>query len=351
MSTTFTASSAFPLHRQVAAWLEGRIVSGELSAGDRLPSTDGLASELGVGRKVIQQALASLSERGLLDRSPGRGTFVSLSINSRRIAVVFATDLLSGEKSNFNRLVCNEFLKDARRRGFQVSLFFPTDTADLGRCKRELEQLARQGEIRGIVSFGNLGLRSSSVPCIVGAAYSAPDSPRESLAFRGLSYLISRGYQSIAVMEHNSRRQPSDATRQAVEQIQADMVALPQISLFQDGALDCDGRTVMSNILATSNPAPQALLSLDDNLTRGAIFAILEHGLRIPEDIAVLSHANKGSAILSPVPLTLLEHDPAEYAAHALEALEARLDGRKAVFVASHPRLHIGASCGEQQPD
>jgi DNA-binding LacI/PurR family transcriptional regulator len=344
----FRASSAFPLHRQVAAWLEKRIVSGELSPGDRLPSTDGLASELGVGRKVIQQALASLAERGLLDRSPGRGTFVSLSISTRRIAVVFKANLLAGESFEFNRLVCNGFLKKARHRGFHVSLFFPTDADDLTRCKRELEQLARQGEIRGIVSFGNLDLEGCSVPCIVGTAYSDSGSPRESLAFRGLSYLISRGYQSIAILEHNGQQQPSDLASQAVDQIRADHVALPQISLFQDGAPDRDGRTVMSEILAASTPAPQALLSLDDNLTRGAIFAILEHGLRIPEDIAVLSHANKGSTILSPVPLTLLEHDPAEYAARALEALEARLEGRKAVFAASHPRLLVGNSCGEQ---
>ncbi len=349
MATLFSPDPALPLYRQVAVWLEERIHSGQLSPGTRLPSTDGLAAELGVGRKVIQQALASLSKRGLLDRSPGRGTFVSPAVASLRIAVVFQTNLLTESAHDFNRLVCNEFLKKARHRGFQVSLFFPTGADDLKRCKHEIEGLARHGDIRGIVTFGYVDLQACPVPCIVGSYRPASISPRDSLAFRGLSYLISRGYRSIAILEHQAQKLPSPTTHQAVEQIRADHVEPPHITFIQAKINDptCDGRMAINDLISTSAPLPQALLSLDDNLTRSAIFAILEHNLRIPEDIAVLSHANKGSAILSPVPLTLLEVDPAEYASQALEALEARLEGREPEAVFRLPRLLVGHSCGE----
>ena len=149
-------------------WLLDRIESGDLAPGARLPSTDGLAAELGVGRKVIQQALAGLSERGLLDRAPGRGTFVSKSLHSNRVAVILDTNLLVGEYFIFSRLLCSEVLKGARRRGFTPVLFFPTDKDDLRRCVDEIGQQEQDGKVRAVISFGDVDPGTSQIPWIAG---------------------------------------------------------------------------------------------------------------------------------------------------------------------------------------
>jgi DNA-binding FadR family transcriptional regulator len=51
---------------QVANQLRELIGSGRLKADDVMPSEDGLADQLGVGRKVVRHAYGKLVEEGLL---------------------------------------------------------------------------------------------------------------------------------------------------------------------------------------------------------------------------------------------------------------------------------------------
>lgn len=67
---------AVPLHAEVAAVLRHQILSGELVPGTRLPSLRELAEELGVARMTVIQSMNALEEEGLVEKHPGRGTFV-----------------------------------------------------------------------------------------------------------------------------------------------------------------------------------------------------------------------------------------------------------------------------------
>jgi DNA-binding FadR family transcriptional regulator len=51
---------------QVARQVRELIESGRLKPGDALPSEDGLADQLGVGRKVVRHAYGKLVEEGVL---------------------------------------------------------------------------------------------------------------------------------------------------------------------------------------------------------------------------------------------------------------------------------------------
>lgn len=63
--------------------ISDRIDRGELSAGTRLPSEPALATELGVSRATLREALRTLEGEGLVRRMWGSGTYVS---QSRRVA-------------------------------------------------------------------------------------------------------------------------------------------------------------------------------------------------------------------------------------------------------------------------
>src|SRR6266576_3599102 len=60
-----------------------RIDRGQLRAGARLPSEPALASELGVSRATLREALRALESEGLVRRMWGAGTFVA---DGRRVA-------------------------------------------------------------------------------------------------------------------------------------------------------------------------------------------------------------------------------------------------------------------------
>lgn len=66
-----------PLGRQVYVAIRDAVVSGELRAGLRLPSSRTLAAELGVSRTVTQGAYEQLIAEGMLAGRVGSGTYVA----------------------------------------------------------------------------------------------------------------------------------------------------------------------------------------------------------------------------------------------------------------------------------
>ncbi len=69
--------SGVPLYIQIAESLFGRIESGELPPGRRLPPERELSQMLGVNRMTLRQALHSLEVQGFLFRRQGDGTYVA----------------------------------------------------------------------------------------------------------------------------------------------------------------------------------------------------------------------------------------------------------------------------------
>lgn len=68
--------SGVTLWRQIAERIEQEIASGGRPPGARLPVETELAAAFGVNRHTLRRALAHLAERGLIEATAGRGTFV-----------------------------------------------------------------------------------------------------------------------------------------------------------------------------------------------------------------------------------------------------------------------------------
>ena len=76
MAGKIDTESPVPPYRQVAAFLRGRIESGELAPGRRLPSIADLVQDYGIARTTAAKALRVLIDEGLAEVSPGMGTYV-----------------------------------------------------------------------------------------------------------------------------------------------------------------------------------------------------------------------------------------------------------------------------------
>ena len=78
-------ASDWPLSAQLAQHLREMIRSGQLAAGDRVPSEVDLAREHDVSRDTAQRALTVLAEEGLIVRRRGVGSIVAVTEPIREV--------------------------------------------------------------------------------------------------------------------------------------------------------------------------------------------------------------------------------------------------------------------------
>lgn len=89
-----TAPSLEPqrLYRQIAEQLRQLMASGEFAVGSRLPAERDLATQLGVSRPSVREALIALEVEGMIEVRTGSGIYVQSTTRPKRSVSSRATD-------------------------------------------------------------------------------------------------------------------------------------------------------------------------------------------------------------------------------------------------------------------
>jgi GntR family transcriptional repressor for pyruvate dehydrogenase complex len=88
---------AIPLTDQAIAKIKDLIISGEFTAGSKLPKERDLAARLGLSRNSLREAVRALALVGVLDTRVGDGTYVTrLDADLLLTGMGFVGDLLQG---------------------------------------------------------------------------------------------------------------------------------------------------------------------------------------------------------------------------------------------------------------
>jgi GntR family transcriptional regulator len=66
-----------PLHSQLSSLLRGSMADGSLPPGSQLPTEAELQHKFGISRSVVRQALAVITDEGLIQRGRGKGSVVA----------------------------------------------------------------------------------------------------------------------------------------------------------------------------------------------------------------------------------------------------------------------------------
>jgi len=91
-----------PLYYKIYADLKEKIAEGVFKPGDRIPSEMELCKIYGVSRLTIRRALEELRREGIIERTKGRGTFIT------------------GSKKEEQLTVLKGFTDEARNKGYRV---------------------------------------------------------------------------------------------------------------------------------------------------------------------------------------------------------------------------------------
>lgn len=77
-----------PAYRRIALALEAAVAEGELQAGDQIPAQREVARLIGVDFTTVTRAYGLARERGLIEGTAGRGTFIRLRINEDEAGLI-----------------------------------------------------------------------------------------------------------------------------------------------------------------------------------------------------------------------------------------------------------------------
>lgn len=77
MDIVVSNKASRPLYEQISFQIKAAIMSGELKAGDAIPSVRSLAKSLHISILTVQKAYASLQEDGFIETTAGKGCYVS----------------------------------------------------------------------------------------------------------------------------------------------------------------------------------------------------------------------------------------------------------------------------------
>ena len=102
--------AGIPFYRQIIDQIKFGIASGNLQAGEQLPTVRALAVELAVNLNTVNKAYKELEIQNILETQQGTGTFIS------------KTDINLPESEREGKLesICNEFMTIAFSYGFST---------------------------------------------------------------------------------------------------------------------------------------------------------------------------------------------------------------------------------------
>ena len=107
MVSELDPKSAVPLYEQIAVRLKAGIATGELSAGDALPSVRILARKLRINPGTVVQAYRALETEGFVEMRQGAGSYVK----------AVQAETRSRERGVQARRLIRSLLADAARLG------------------------------------------------------------------------------------------------------------------------------------------------------------------------------------------------------------------------------------------
>ena len=122
--------------------------------------------------------------------------------------------------------------------------------------------------------------------------------------------------------------------------------------VVRGGFMEADGYRAMKRLLAL-RPRADAVFAANDPAAIGAMKAIWNSGLRVPEDVAVVGVGNIAHGDLLRVPLTTVSWSRAEQGRQSAELLLDRIGPKPSAryrHVTIPPQLVVRESCGGARP-
>lgn len=332
-------------YQELIEYITGLIESGALTPGDKLSSENELAHQFGISRQTVRTAIGILEERGVLRRVKGSGTYLSdhkHSEQQNRIAVI-----TTYVDSYIFPKIIQGIEEKLFERGYSVQIAFTNNT--LEREKNVLADIISRDDVAGVIVEGtksglpnpNLALyrkiQARNIPILfINTYYPELSVPHVSLddvqaARKAVDYLIGKGHRDVGAvlkLDDGQGRQRYLGYLQAMDAAGYSVTDSRMVWIDTDESKQL--AYCMDKILNRLESCT-ALFCYNDQIAFQLVRLLGDRGIRVPEDVALISIDDSDLAIHSEVQITSLPHPKEKLGAKAAELLLRMIDNGKAV--------------------
>ncbi len=322
-----------------------QIVAGTIKPGDRMPSENELAQQFGISRQTVRKAFGVLEEEGMVRRIKGSGTYLNFDRREnleQRTSIAVVTTYV--DSYIFPKTI-QGIEKVLFESGYSVQISFTNNT--LEREKSILEDIINRDDVAGMIVEGTKsGLPNPNLPLyrqliarklpiiFINTYYPELDVPHVSLndvetAKQAVNYLIDHGHKDIGAI---LKLDDGQGRLRYLGYLSAMDAAGYPVTDSRMVWIDTDESKQLAyctDKILNRVESCTALLCYNDQVAFQLIKMLLQKGIRVPEDVSVISIDDSDFALHSEVPITSLPHPKESLGAKAAEVLLQLIAGRK----------------------
>lgn len=332
---------------QLASALRTEIREGVYKATNRLPTEMQLATQYNVSRQTVRQALALLSQEGLIEKRQGSGSHIldaSVQITNNNIVVItsYINDYI------FPALLQN--VQSVLDKSSYSTLVYSTQN-QLYR-EREILHSILQHPVRGMLVEGvktalpnpNLDLyqrmQKLGIPMVfLHGSYPSLDAvcvsdDNESGGYQAVQFLIHKGHTRIGGIFKGDDIQGHLRYYGFLSALRDRNLPFPDEQILwystedRQALLEQHQNDWLNRFLQKAGREYTALVCYNDEIAHPIIQLLLNQGLRVPEDVAVISFDNSYYSEMGPVQITSLSHNTGKIGRLAAQSLLDLIHGK-----------------------
>lgn len=323
----------------VAMKLRSQIIEGVLAPGTQLPPRAQLEQAFGVSNVTVQRAIDSLRRDGFVHTST-RGTYVAPNPpHLCRYALSFSGRPASlGSWSIFHNAIQQAATAIGSDPQTQFAPYFEMDakaeSPDFHRLLADVHHRRLAGIVfvwppytiahTDIVLQPGMPRAGIMADPFVGIPAVSPDV--ESFIDRAIQFLASRGRHRVAVLGtnvfHHEEQRVFAAARKHGLLVRPQWI---QAASHQNAyAASHVAQLLMS---ARGEELPDGLIVTDDNLVEQTMAGLVVAGVRVPEDLEIVTHCNYPCPVPSVLPATRLGFDCGQVLRRCIEVINMQRRG------------------------
>ncbi len=367
MSEEHKFNDETPLYIQIKEDLKRKIISNELIEDEQVGSNSELAKYYKVSLMTVKKAIASLVGEGVLFTRIGKGTYVAPRKNwkldhskVRNLGLV-----IRNLTHPFFSMIIPSIERRANELGYNILLSSSSD--DLAKEESQINHFKNLGVDGLIIASFSLEYRATkyikelhdqSFPYVMISYMHEPEywfvgSNHENGAYQATSHLAQLGYESIGYVHGGDKNILGEVRRIGYERAMVENdLPIDRRQIFYLDPLEYDmdrfesGVSIGKKFMKLKN-RPRAMFIYSDSAALGFMSVLLDKGVSIPGEVAIVGYNDIQMAKYAAIPLTTIKQPVDEIGGVAVSTLHKRINNLPVdVRKLFNPSLVIRKSCG-----